>query len=158
MADTPTKEKQAGKGGLIVTMAALTVLGAVGGGLVGKLVVARLRAVPTSEAVALQKPSSYTGEIEVKEIPAIVTDLADGQKARVRLQVAIVYAKKSVENPTVLAARIGDDIIAFVKTLSLVQLQGASGLQNLREDLNERAALRSQGAVREVIIEALVTQ
>ncbi len=158
MADPAADTKKTGKGGLIVTLGALTVLASVGGGLVGKLVVGRLRALPPPDAAVTEKAPKYTGDIEIKEIPAIVTELVDSEKVRLRLQVAIVYSKKSVENPTVLAARIGDDIIAFVKTLSLKQIQGASGLQSLREDLNERAVLRSQGSVREVIIETLVTQ
>ena len=57
-----------------------------------------------------------------------------------------------------MAAQISDDLVAFAKTLTLSQLQGASGLQNLRDDLNERAAVRSQGKVREVVIETLVVQ
>jgi len=42
--------------------------------------------------------------------------------------------------------------------LTIVQLQGGSGLQSLREDLNERVAIRSEGHVRELIIETLVVQ
>ena len=56
------------------------------------------------------------------------------------------------------AARISDDLLAFVKTLTMAQLQGASGLQHLREDLTERALVRSDGRVREVMIETLVVQ
>ena len=42
--------------------------------------------------------------------------------------------------------------------LSAAQIEGARGLQYLREDLNERAAIRSAGKVRELIIETLVVQ
>ena len=38
------------------------------------------------------------------------------------------------------------------------QLEGVRGLQYLREDLNERAILRSDGKVRELIVEGLVVQ
>lgn len=153
-------EKKPGKAGMIVTMAVLTVLGIGGGALVGKLVAARFRAAtpPPATVAAAVPPAPYSGETEVRELPPIVTNLADVGGTSVRLQVAIVYTKKAVDNPPVLMARINDDLVAFLKTLSLAQLQGASGLQNLREDLNERAAVRSQGGVREVIIETLVTQ
>ncbi len=40
----------------------------------------------------------------------------------------------------------------------MAQVEGASGLQHLREDLNERAVLRSKGAIRELIVESLVVQ
>ena len=150
---------QTGKANLIVTVAALTVLGIIGGGLVGKLIVARLKTdVPASPVAAAEKPAPYAGDVVVRELPAIVTNLASPAETWIRLQVSVVFAKKAVETPDVLMARIGDDIMAFLKTLSIGEIQGASGLQSLREDLNERAAVRSEGKVREVIIENLVVQ
>ena len=44
------------------------------------------------------------------------------------------------------------------RTVTLRQIEGASGLQHLREDLNERVALRTKGQVRELIVEMLVVQ
>lgn len=157
MAATAVSQKPPGKVHLIVTIAALTILAAIGGGLVGKLIVARLRGA-TPALAETGKPLPYAGGIEVRELPAIVTNLTDPPEIRIRLQVAIVYPRASVEEPAVLSAQITDDLVGFLKTLSLTQLQGATGLQNLREDLNERAAVRSQGKVREVVIEALVVQ
>ncbi len=158
MATATGTAKQPGTMGTIITMAALTVLAIGAGGLVGKLIGTRIHPPPATAPVASATPQPYTGGIEIKELPPIVANLADSGNAAVRLQVAIVYNKKPDENVAVLTARIGDDLVAFLKTLTLAQLQGASGLQNLREDLNERASIRSQGSVREVIIETLVTQ
>ena len=154
-----TAAKAPGKANLIVTIGALTVLAAVGGGLVGKMIVAKLHAVPAPPSSAdTAKASPYAGDMIVQELPPLVVNLADPPETRVRLQVAIVFSKKAVETPSVLVARINDDFVAFMKTLSIGQLQGASGLQALREDLNERAATRSDGKVREVVIETLVVQ
>lgn len=154
-----TAAKAPGKANLIVTLGALTVLAAVGGGLVGKMIVAKLHAVPAAPAsTESAKPSPYAGDMVVQEIPPLVVNLVDPPETRVRLQVAIVFSKKAVEMPSVLVARINDDFVGFMKTLSIGQLQGASGLQALREDLNERAATRSDGKIREVVIETLVVQ
>ena len=151
--------KAPGKANLIVTVGALTVLAAVGGGLVGKMIVAKLRAVPVpSVSNEASKPGPYAGDMTVQELPPMVVNLADPPETRVRLQAAIVFSKKAVETPSVLVAQINDDFVGFMKTLSIGQLQGASGLQALREDLNERAATRSDGKVREVVIETLVVQ
>lgn len=160
MASTVTsdaKGKPAGKGGLVITIVTLTVLAAVGGGLVGKLV-GRAHGASSPAAVEDGKPLPYAADIEVMELPAVVTNLAEPEGARVRMQVAMVYPKKGVENAALLAAKINDDIVAFLKTLTVTELQGPTGLQSLREDLNERAAVRSDGKVREIIIEALVVQ
>ncbi len=42
--------------------------------------------------------------------------------------------------------------------MTLKQLEGPIGLQAIREDLNERAAIRSEGKVRELVIRTLVVQ
>lgn len=152
--------KQDGTSGLIVALAILTLLGVAAGALVGKLVAGRLHAAPQQQIAPLSESARlpYAGDTEVRELEPIITDLAGGHPVRVRLQLSIVFSKKAVTSVPTLAALVSDDILAFVRTLTLEQLQGASGLQNLREDLNERANIRSQGAVREVIIETLVTQ
>jgi flagellar FliL protein len=48
--------------------------------------------------------------------------------------------------------------LGFLQTLSVLQLGGPSGLQHLREDLNDRAIVRSDGRVRELVIESIVVQ
>ncbi len=154
-------DKKPRKSALIVTVAALTVLAAIGGGLMGKVIAGKLQAVPAAAAAAAEaapKPSPYAGDTQLRELSPIVTNLAEPAETRVRLQVAIIYPKKAVEMPDVLAAQITDDIVAFLKTLRVSQLQGASGLQALREDLNDRVRTRSDGKVREVMIENLVVQ
>ena len=148
--------KPPGKANLLVTIAALTVLAAVGGGVVGKLIVAAAHAPASPEPAAKALP--YGGDVVVRELPAIVTNLAAPEGVRMRLQVSLVYGRKDVENPALLMGQVSDDLVAFLKTLTLPQIEGASGLQSLREDLNERASVRSQGRVRELVIETLVVQ
>jgi flagellar FliL protein len=48
--------------------------------------------------------------------------------------------------------------MAYLRTLALSQIEGAGGLQALREDLAERVRLRSNGRARELVIETLVVQ
>ena len=151
--------KKSGLLGTIIIMVVLTLLAGGGGVVVGKLISAKMRPPPAPmTAASAPPPLPYGGDIDIRELPPIVTNLANPSNVAVRLQAALVFGKKPAESASVLTAQIGDDLVAFLKTLSLTEIQGASGLQNLREDLNERAAIRSQGSVREVIIETLVTQ
>ncbi len=92
------------------------------------------------------------------DLPPVITNLADPASAWIRLQAAIVYDNKAVAKPDMLAAQIGEDVLAYMKTVTLAQIGGASGLDHLREDLNERAAIRSDGHVRELIIQTVVVQ
>ncbi|MES2029343.1 MAG: flagellar basal body-associated FliL family protein [Pseudomonadota bacterium] len=66
--------------------------------------------------------------------------------------------KLTEEEASIVVARIGEDVAAYLRTLTPTQIEGARGLQYLREDLNERALTRSSGKVRELIIETLVVQ
>ena len=57
-----------------------------------------------------------------------------------------------------LAAQITEDLVAFLRTVPLAQIQGASGFQHLREDLNDRVRVRSGGKVHELVIQALIIE
>ena len=140
--------------GLILPLLVLTLAAAGGGTLIGMQIVASVRAAHPQKAEEAPKPSTAA----VKELAPIVVNLAAPDGAIVRLQTAIVYDRATTPEIEVTAARISDDLLAFVKTLSMAQIQGASGLQHLREDLSERAVVRSDGRVREVMIETLVVQ
>lgn len=150
----------AGKGsalGWIVPVLVLTLLAGGGGFLVAKQIVA---AVKPADAKAAPPPPDKTvaSPDAVRELTPVVTNLSAPDGAFVRLQTALVYDKTVAPEIDILAAKISDDMLAFVKTLTVAQLQGANGLQHLREDLNERAMLRSDGHVKELIIESLVIQ
>ena len=88
----------------------------------------------------------------------MVTNLAAPEGAWIRLQTAIVYDKTDAAAIDALAPKVSEDVLTFVRTLTLDQIQGASGLEALRDDLNERARLRSDGKVRELLIEMLVVR
>ena len=94
----------------------------------------------------------------MKELTPVVTNLAAPEGSWIRLQTAIVYDKTDAPGMDLVATKVSQDMLAFVRTLTLEQIQGASGLEALRDDLNERAQLRSDGKVRELLIEMLVVR
>jgi flagellar protein FliL len=146
---------------LIIAIVILTVVGVAAGAALGLKFASSMGAPPEMAAKAeeTKKPlSPYGGDIEVRELPAIVTNLAVPPETRIRLQASIVFDRKAVSNANILAAEIGGDVLTFMRSSTLSQLQGASGLLHLREDLSERATIRSNGEVKEFIIEALVIQ
>jgi flagellar FliL protein len=94
----------------------------------------------------------------VRDLPPIITNLDQTSDTWVRLQAAIVFDPASIEKPDVLVTEIASDILGFMQTLTVSQLSGSSGLQHLREDLNDRALVRSDGRIQELVIESLVVQ
>ncbi|MET0367286.1 MAG: flagellar basal body-associated FliL family protein [Methylobacterium sp.] len=158
MADA--EKKKGGKGwvgGLL-----LSTLVAVGtGGMLGvyllstveKAVDQKVRDEQAKAAPAL----NYAGDLSLRSVGSVVTNLAEPTESWVRVESSVVL-KGVVPNADVTLAEIRADLLAYLRTLSLAQIEGASGLQHLREDLNERVALRSKGTIRELIVESLVVQ
>ncbi|VAV89081.1 hypothetical protein MNBD_ALPHA08-1564 [hydrothermal vent metagenome] len=107
----------------------------------------------TSKPIA----ETYIDERSVKSLPAIVTNLAGPKGAWVRMEASIIV-KGTEEGIEVLAAEIAEDTLAYLRTLTLSDLEGASGLAYLRGDLNERAVIRSEGKVLEFVIGTLVVE
>lgn len=143
--------------GILTAMTCVAI--GIGGGL-GFVLAGRATALIQDQAhqISTDVPPKYGPDMTLLDLPPIITNLADPSSAWIRLQAAIVYDNKAVAKPQMLAAQIGEDILAYMKTATLAQIGGASGLEHLREDLNERAAIRSEGHVREVIIQTVVVQ
>lgn len=163
----PIAKAPAAKGqgivGLIITAAVVTLV-AVGGGVVlgmktsssiEKTIADREAAKPVEDRPLSLK---YSGDMVLKPIDAVVTNLASPTDTWIRLETAMVFKNGSIANPEVTAAELRQDMVAYVRTVTLAQLEGPSALQHLREDLNERASLRTNGAVAELIIQTLVVQ
>jgi len=156
-----TASAKGGKGWL-VTLAVLTPLAVATGGAFGIYVVSTVeKAVDEKNKDQQEKASqvlAYSGDLVLKAVAPVVTNLSGSSDVWIRLESSIVFTNGALQNPDVVTAEIRQDMLAYLRTLSLPQIQGASGLQHLREDLNERVALRSKGLVRELIVETLVVQ
>ena len=92
------------------------------------------------------------------EMPPIVTNIGSPKDTWIRLEASIVFDAKTVEHPETLAEDIAGDELAYLRTVALAQVEGPIGLENIRQDLNERAAIRSGGKVSELVIRTLVVQ
>lgn len=145
----------------IAMLAVLGVVAAAIGALLG------LQMVETTQlAAGAQKkltaerpvPLEYAGNARLLKLAPVITNLAKPSSVWARVEAALIVDGVRQDEAGVLAAQVGQDIVAYLRTVSLPQLEGARGLQYLREDLNERASLRSSGKVRELIIETLVVQ
>lgn len=94
----------------------------------------------------------------VLDLPPIVTNLGAPADIWVRVEASIIFDAKTLPHPEILAAEIATDELAYLRTVALAQLQGPIGLENLRQDLSDRAAIRSGGKVSELVLRTLVVQ
>jgi flagellar protein FliL len=113
---------------------------------------------PGPDKAAESPASAPEQRSTIVDLPPIVTNLGAPQDTWVRLEGSIIFDPKTMPHPEAVAGQIGDDILAYLRTVSLHQLEGPIGLENIREDLNERATIRSGGKVRAFIIRTLVVQ
>ena len=132
----------------------------------GAGVLSSLHLLSTAQRIAdsqkdVQEPpvaSAFSPSARLRKISPVVTNLASPPGSWIRMEASVVTDQLSEEEANVLVARVGEDVVSYLRTLSPAQIEGSRGLQYLREDLNERAAIRSSGKVRELIIETLVVQ
>ena len=144
-----------------VGVVAVTLIAAGGGvGLGMKNAATLARAVRDAQAPAEQAPPApkISGDTVVRALDPVITNLASPLDTWVRLETAMVFKNGGLANPDVTAAELRQDEVAYLRTVDVSQLEGPSALQHLREDLNERASLRTNGAVSELVIETLIIQ
>ena len=145
---------------LIAAIVALTLIAIGAGAVAGLQLLATAERAAEARKNAAPPPiaSSYADSARLRKLSPIVTNLAAPANNWARVEASIVTESMSEEDAGVLAAHICEDIVTYLRSASVTQFEGARGLQHLRDDLSERANIRSSGKVRELIIETLVIQ
>lgn len=143
---------------LIVTLLALAAGAGLGLQLAGTVEQAVTKKVAAEPEKKPAPPLRHSGDLVLKDLKPVVVNLAAPSSTFIRVETAIVFKNGALTNPDVTAAELREDIMAYMRTLALSQLEGPSALQHLREDLNERARARSDGKVDELILSTLVVQ
>ncbi len=151
---------------LIAGVVILTLVGAGGGWAVGTMIAPK---GPASEVRHEEVAADGAGEGKKEEglpristeangvvlLEPITTNLAYPTENWIRLEVALAF-KGPPELP--LAEDIHQDILAYMRTVSLQQIEGPRGFQYLKDDLEERVDLRSQGKVAKVMLRTFVIE
>lgn len=174
------KEGAKKKGGMVPLIAALAVLTLVGGGggwFIGGMLAAKLQpeaaaakaeAAKEAETAAKEaggkkeegKPGEGLPKISteangVVQLEPITTNLAYPSENWIKLDVALLFKGP----PDVkLAESIHQDILGYLRTVSLQQIEGPRGFEYLRDDIQERVDLRSEGRVAKVMFRTFVIE
>lgn len=160
------------KNGTIMVLAGvaiLTLVGAGGGWVVGGMIAPKDPAAQEQKKEAAAAggehgeggkkeeglPHISTPEAGVVLLEPITTNLAYPSENWIRLEVALAF-KGPPELP--LAEDIHQDILAYMRTVSLQQIEGPRGFQYLKDDIQERVDLRSQGKVAKVMFRTFVIE
>lgn len=105
----------------------------------------------------------YTDGSRVRDLQPITTNLAGTPAAWIRLEASVLLdpelkSEEKSEEEIALLRTINEDVVAFLRTVSLTQIQGPSGFQSLREDLDERVRIRSEGKIKELIVQSMILE
>lgn len=167
MADQDQGDEGKKKPSLVLTIAIVAGLSVAAGG--GGWLVGNMLAPPPAEPEkAAAEHGAEPGAAEEGGIPHLATEangivalepftsnLAYPADNLVRMEVALQF--NGVPDPVV-AEAIHQDIMAYMRTVSLQQIQGPRGFQYLRDDLKERVDLRSEGRVTNIMFRTFVIE
>ena len=100
-------------------------------------------------------PKASTEANGVLQLDPITTNLSYPAEKWIRIELALLF-KGPPDAP--MAHAIQEDIAAYLHTVSLQQIEGPRGFQYLKDDIQERVDLRSEGRVTNVIFRTFVVQ
>ncbi|XWN33002.1 MAG: flagellar basal body-associated FliL family protein [Devosia sp.] len=153
---------KSGPGGLILALVLVTVLGSGAGGFLGSVQFDQIQAIATKRAneppEKVETALAWDETSAVADIEPVLANLAAPSGTFVRIDSAMVFDRESVDDVARMQAELSQDILTYARTLNMAELQGASALNHIRDDLNERVRATSNGTVSELILKSLVVQ
>ncbi|RCL02533.1 MAG: flagellar FliL protein [Candidatus Tokpelaia sp. JSC188] len=155
-----TKNERSDTGILIAAVTILTFLVGLGNWFIGTKI-SEIIISPLPEKI-LNKADKVSTDVitdhgNVVVLPPILTNLALPESNWIRVAISLVSKpkKKITED---MAVKISNDFLSYLRQCSLDSIKGSTGLLYLREDLLERANIRSGGKVSSILISSLVIE
>ncbi|MFY8098745.1 MAG: flagellar basal body-associated FliL family protein [Allorhizobium sp.] len=164
-------KKKSGIMGLVIPLVVLTAVGGGGGWVIGNMLAPQVKQATEAATAAEEAAAGAEGGEAKKEeeglpkisteangvvaLEPITTNLAYPSENWIRLEVALMFnGPPDVQ----IAEAVHQDIMAYLRTVSLQQVEGPRGFQYLKDDLQERVDLRSEGRVSKVMFRTLVIE
>jgi flagellar FliL protein len=159
--------KSANSKDFVVGMLIATVVAVGGGAFFGMQLASLTPKAPAGHEASAEQSHGYDagGEkpklegplVKMIPLPPILSNIAVPADVWVRIEAQAIFEGKD-EEAKVLIPKVSEDLLAFIKTVTLAQIEGPSGFQHLREDLDDRARVRSEGKIRELVIQSFVIE
>ena len=113
---------------------------------------------PGDNATADPLDASEQIKLIAYPFPPVLTALAAPKSTWIRLEGSLLIAADAKDNPEILVEKAGIQILTYLHTTTLSDLEGPSGILRLRDDLNETVSALSGGQVSEVLIHSMVVE
>ena len=114
--------------------------------------------LPEKETAShLPLTSRYPAEAVELALDPIISSIGPNDKTKMRLEASMIVNKSGASSPF-LKKEVTEDIVAFLRSVSMEDISGSRGFQNLREDLDDLAQVRGRGAVYGILISGFVVE
>lgn len=113
------------------------------------------KAKPVDRAAAKEREG--IGGI-VRQLAPIITNLASPKDTWIRLEVSLVINPEAQAEQDMIAVKSSDQLLTMVRTISLSQIEGASGFLHFKEDINDLIRENSEHKVAQVLINSMVVE
>lgn len=97
-------------------------------------------------------------DLRVVPLPPVLTTLTEPKGTWIRLEGAALTLSRTDMEPELLAEKTGEQILSYLRTLRLADLETPSGFLGVRDDLNENIKVMSGGQVRGILIHGLIVE
>jgi flagellar protein FliL len=141
-----------------IAVAIVTLLAVLTGGYFGMQIPGIMGHDEAQKEKSQQAKTSEASKLTLRMLQPITTNLANPPSTWIRLEAAALIKEDLGVEGEVVLGKLTEDIVAFMRTVPLERIEGPSGFQNLREDLNDRVRVRSRGKVTELLIQAFVVE
>jgi flagellar basal body-associated protein FliL len=94
----------------------------------------------------------------VRQLPTIVTNIADPQSVWIRLDLHVRVKSKAILTFEDMRALIADDVLSYLRSVNIEELEGDLGLLALRSEILDRFHFRMGNDVSNVMISTFVVQ
>jgi flagellar protein FliL len=94
----------------------------------------------------------------VRPLAPIISNLGFPSETWMRLELTVLMSPTASTEQDVVAAKAGESIVTFLRTLNLKQIEGPSGFLHFREDLSDLLTTQFKGTVTGVLIGSMVVE
>ncbi len=108
------------------------------------------------DAKSVDAEKAVPVEYNIVPLQPIITNLADSSSVWVRLEGSVLINKKSDVKQDILALKLSQHVLAYLRTLKLTDVQGVGALPAISQDLDEIVQTLSDGQAQGVLISGLV--
>jgi len=102
--------------------------------------------------------AAEASKVQIASLDPILVTLSGPQRSWARLELGVILDGPNTPDDAVLLKSMTEDIMSFMRTVPLVHVETAAGVEYLREDIEEIARLRSKGRARSIILRSLVVE